>query len=107
MKKLVCIALFSFAMMANATERNEIETNNSKEVKTEKSTVKKAEKTSISEEDFFWGCGSEGNAYYSTLRSEGMDHRDARSARRAFVRKCRGGGWKWVAGIYTFGTIGL
>jgi len=27
MKKLLCIALFSFAIMANATEKNEIVTN--------------------------------------------------------------------------------
>ena len=36
MKKLVCIALFSFAIMANAKEKKEIDLIDSKEVAVEK-----------------------------------------------------------------------
>lgn len=91
MKKLLCIALFSVVLMSSTTktEKEEITINVEME-----STA-------------FFGCGSEGNAYYNIKRDEGMSHREARAARRAYVRECRGGGWNWVFGVATFGTIGL
>ncbi|MHB0755221.1 hypothetical protein [Polaribacter sp. M15] len=91
MKKLLCITLFSIVLMSSTT-------------KIEKEEVKLKENI---ENIAFFGCGSEGNAYYSMLIMEGETHRDARESRRAYVRKCRGGGWNWVFGIWTFGTIGL
>jgi hypothetical protein len=103
MKKLLCIALFSIAIMANAAEKREIVVNNSKEVKVEKNdfskemkTVKSDFKIEISEDEIFFGCGSDGNDLYDALIALGLDHRDARAARRVFVRDCRGfgpGGW--------------
>ena len=46
----------------------------------------------------FFGCGSQGNAWYSHLRMEGKSHRDARKARRAYVRRCRN--YFWQFGIF-------
>ncbi|MCT4700213.1 hypothetical protein [Tenacibaculum haliotis] len=93
MKKLACIALFSFAMLANATEGNEVETNNSKEVKIEKSVSKKVENTSTTEEeDLSQGFGSQANGWYAKYRNDGYSHREARPLRRVWVRKCRGNG---------------
>ena len=93
MKKLLCIAVFSFAIMASTTAKKEtVANNNSKEVvKIEKNDLKMSE-IEISEKNEFFGCGSEGNGYYNIKREEGMSHREARSARRAYVRKCRGNG---------------
>ncbi|TXD54212.1 MULTISPECIES: hypothetical protein [unclassified Polaribacter] len=104
MKKLLCIAFFSIAMMASTAAKKEIVVNNTKEVKVEKSDIFKEIKTlnlepekEISEEDMFFGCGSDGNFYYALKRDEGMNHRDARAERRAFVRNCRGGTWAWLS----------
>lgn len=91
--------------MVNATEKKDIPTRVSNEKEIVKTSSNKIEK--VSKDDAFFGCGSEGNGYYSMLRSEGMSHREARTARRAFVRNCRGGGWRWVVGVWTFGTVGL
>ncbi|APG65790.1 hypothetical protein LPB136_10620 [Tenacibaculum todarodis] len=76
---------------------------NSKEVKVEKTDFN----SEISEDDVLFGCSSEGNQWYDIWREEGHSHREARSLRRAFVRECRGGGWNWVFGVYTFGSVGL
>lgn len=43
--------------------------------------------------DDLFGCASEGNAWYRVWRGEGYSHREARSMRRAYVRKCRGNAW--------------
>ncbi|WP_299125736.1 hypothetical protein [uncultured Tenacibaculum sp.] len=113
MKKLFCIALFSIAIMTNATGKKEIITNpiigneivrnsseniiiNSfKEIETESN--KRTKETSI--DDMFFGCGSEGNSLYNMWRNDGMSHRDARAYRRVFVRKCRGNGPNGWLGI--------
>lgn len=110
MKKVLFIALFSIAIMANATEKKGIITNptnekeivtndseniivnSSKEIKTESNKCTKE----TSEDDMFFGCGSEGNGWYTEYRNQGYSHRDARELRRIFVRECRGngpGGW--------------
>jgi hypothetical protein len=103
MKKLVCIALFSFAVMANAKEKKEIVIssdqkevviNNESEITSEFSNFN--EKTS--EIAIFFGCGSEGNQIYDIEISEGENHRDARATRRAWVRKCRN--YFWQFGIF-------
>jgi hypothetical protein len=104
MKKLLYIALFSMTITANAIEKkgvatnshhekvvfidysNEILVDNFKDVNTEKK---------ISIDALFIGCGSQGNAYYSMLRMDGMSHRAARASRRAFVRKCRNYFWQF------------
>lgn len=93
MKKLLCIALFSIAIMANATEKKENVANNFNEVKTENFDFEKV--TSVDGKLAILGCTKDGNAYYSMLRSEGMDHREARTARRAFVRECRNYFWQF------------
>jgi len=93
MKKLLCIALFSIAIMANAAEKNENAANNSNEVKAENSDFEKV--ISIDGKLAVLGCTKDGNAYYGMLRSEGMDHREARTARRAFVRECRNYFWQF------------
>jgi hypothetical protein len=114
MKKILCIALFSIAIMANATEKKEIVTktkiekevvtdnsnkimvNNFKEIK----TVNNKCTNETSENDMLFGCGSDGNDYYDTLISDGMSHRDARRERRAFVRECRGFGDEgWIGDL--------
>jgi hypothetical protein len=114
MKKILCIALFSIAIMANATEKKGVVVNNSKEIVTntahekvvlknysnevmvndfkEIKTVKNKCSKETSENDMFFGCGSQGNSMYNEYRAAGMDHRDARSERRAWVRECRGNG---------------
>lgn len=93
MRKLFYIALFSFAITANATEKKGIIANtvNEKEVVIEYSNEINTEKE-ISENDMFFGCGSDGNAMYNEYIAAGMSHREARSARRAYVRDCRGNG---------------
>ncbi len=97
MKKLVCIALFSIAIMANATEKKRVIVNNSKEIVTNTKEKMKNEVNNFKDVMFF-GCGSEGNAWYSHLRMEGKSHRDARKARRAYVRRCRN--YFWQFGIF-------
>ncbi|TXD54214.1 MULTISPECIES: hypothetical protein [unclassified Polaribacter] len=99
MKKLLCIAFFSIAIMVNATAKKETVTNNSKEVMIEKSDLDKKLKTEniefntdISEVDMFFGSGSQGNSMYAEYRGAGMSHRDARAERRAYVRDFRGNG---------------
>lgn len=94
MKNLLCIALFSIAIMANAAEKKEIVTNNSKEIKVEKAAFEKTVDNTITSIMFF-GCASEGNERYAIWRSEGFSHRKAREKRRAYVRKCRGNFWQF------------
>ena len=77
MKKLLCIALFSIAIMANAAEKKEIVANNSKEIKVEK--VGDNTLTSI----MFFGCSSDGNQIYDIEIANGATHREARATRRA------------------------
>jgi len=91
MKKLLCIALFSIAIMANATEKKEIVTNDFKEVKVEINESSSEFETVKND----LGCGKQGNNYYSLKRSEGMSHREARAYRRAYVRKCRNYFWQF------------
>lgn len=88
--------------MANATAKNEIVTNNSKEVNVEMSDSSNEFKIEMSdlkmeifEEDDLQGCGSQGNQYYKIKRSEGASHREARRSRRAYVRKCRNYFWQF------------
>ena len=95
MKKLLCIALFSVAIMANANNKKEILTSNFNEVKIEK-TIQLEELnamayTHVSATDaFVFGeCNDRGNAAYDDARENGSSHREARSLRRAEVRKCR------------------
>jgi hypothetical protein len=94
MKKLLCIALFSIAIMANATVKKEIVVNNSKEVKVEKVTFEKTGYNTLTSIMFF-GCASDGNQIYDIAISEGATHREARAIRRAWVRKCRAGFWQF------------
>ena len=91
MRKLLCLAIFSIAIMANAAVKNEIVTNNSKEVYVEMSDLKMEN----FEEDMRMGCGSQGNQHYKIKRSEGASHREARKSRRAYVRECRGYFWQF------------
>jgi len=105
MKKLMCIALFSFAIMSNAMEKKEIVTNNSKEIKVEKFDYSHENKTennyfneNITKVDMFFGCGSEGNGVYDIEMIEGRTHREAREIRRAYVRECRN--YFWQFGIF-------
>ena len=85
MKKLLCIALFSIAIMANAAEK--------KEIKVEKATFEKIGDNTLTSIMFF-GCASDGNQIYDIEISEGATHREARAIRRAWVRACRGGFWQ-------------
>jgi hypothetical protein len=107
LKKLLYIEIFFLAITANATEKKGVATNSlhekvvvkdySNEILADNFKDVNAEKK-ISMDDIFFGCGSEGNAYYSMLRMEGMGHRDARTSRRAYVRKCRN--YFWQFGIF-------
>jgi len=92
MKKLLCIAFFSIAIMANAADKKEIVTDNSKEVKIEKATTEKTGDNTL-RTNMFFGCASQGNEHYAIWRDQGYTHRQARAMRRAWVRDCRGGGW--------------
>lgn len=111
MRKFLCIAVFSIAFMANATEKNENVANDFKEVNIEKSDFYKEIKTAnsdvemeIFEDAVFFGCGSQGNAVYEEYRDAGMSHRDARAERRAWVRDCRGNGPDgWLSIFISFG----
>lgn len=110
MKKLLFTVAIFVTVLANATNdkeivMNQIETTNlEKEVSLAENlseyTATVSEISDGLEEEFF-GCGSSGNSYYNILRSENpdMSHREARAARRAFVRDCRGGPvwvpWPW------------
>lgn len=52
------------------------------------------------DDDMFFGCGSQANHFYDELMATGdYTHREARSERRSWVRKCRGYG---SGGIWTF-----
>lgn len=113
MKKLLCIALFSIAIMANATEKKGIVTNTTdeKEVVTNNSTETVINNVTVinvedcdfeketAEDAMFFGCGSQGNSRYDQWRRDGLTHREARSRRRSYVRECRGYG---SGGIWTF-----
>lgn len=102
MKKLVFIALFSFAITASAVEKKEIV---EKEVLTEQtSKVDSSNEIIDITEETLVDCTAEGNNYYSDLRYDGASHREARSKRREFVRECRGGTWAWVG--FCIGFIG-
>ena len=91
MKKLVCIALFSIAIMANATEKKKVIGNNSKEiVKNIKGETEIVVNNSLNV--MFFGCGSEANRWYNVYREHEYNHREARYLRRVWVRKCRGNG---------------
>jgi len=98
MKNLLCIALFSFAMMANASNEKEVVTNviDEKEILIENSF--ETESSDLNDEAFedFVSCSDQGNLLYAQLTEAGMSHRDARSERRDFVRECRGGTWAWI-----------
>ena len=114
MKKLLCVALFSIALMANASEKKEILTNNSNDIKVEKTELKKGitiEKNDfeevVSEETLFFGCSGDGNELQDSLIEAGSSHRDARAERREFVRHCRGTEDGWIADIlgHYFGQL--
>lgn len=104
MKKLLCIALFSIAIMANAIETKETLTKTSEEKEVVvNNTIKKGvydsdlqKETSV--DAMFFGCASEGNGRYAIWREEGYSHREARALRRAYVRKCRN--YFWQFGIF-------
>lgn len=89
MKKILCIAIFSVAIMANANNEKEVVVNNSTEIITNTTDEKE-----IFEDDS--DCGDEGDLAYSNARNAGLDHREARSIRRTKVRECRGGTWAWI-----------
>ena len=116
MKKLLCLAIFCMAIMANATEKKEIaiNTTDEKEVLTNDSSEtlinNSIEIDSVdldfekeTYDDDFFGCGSQGNAYYDDLVAGGMSHRDARAERRDWVRDCRGHPNGWISFVLTFG----
>jgi hypothetical protein len=108
MKKLLCIALFSIAIMANANNnKKDIVVNNSTEIVTNASNeneisindVLEFENGDFNEETFedYSDCGDQGDLYYSNLMATGnYTHRQARSLRRDNVRECRGGTWAWL-----------
>lgn len=85
MKKLLCIAVFSLAVMSSTT----------KEINTENKISDIIENIISIDEDSS-NCGSDGNLEYIKARDRGLSHRAARAERRAFVRKCRGGTWMWL-----------
>lgn len=102
MKKLLCIALFSMAIMANANNKKEIATSSFKEVKSDMTFQLEGvnqmtyDYETSSEALTFEGCGERGNNLYDQARKDGNSHREARQLRRADVRKCRGlpeNGW--------------
>lgn len=106
MKKLLCIALFSIAIMANANNKKENVTSNFEAVKIEK--ILKSNSINLFDYSLelsqnslaFFGCGEEGNEQYDKNIKAGLSHRDARAERRKFVRKCRNlpeGGWLSIA----------
>jgi hypothetical protein len=100
MKKLLCIALFSMAIVASAANEKEllpidvkeatVEFDFSKEIKTDNSNF------GSDAIEVLVDCGAQGDVLYMQLTEAGEDHRDARSARRDFVRDCRGGTWAWL-----------
>lgn len=98
MKKLLCIALFSIAIMANANSKKEIAVTNSDETEISTSSFLEIENSNFMNENFELDvdCGAEGDLYYTQLREAGLDHREARSERRDFVRDCRGGTLAWI-----------
>lgn len=88
----MCIMLFAIAFSANANNKIEIVNNITKdEINFEISTSENVS-NEIFEEELIFGCGDLGNAHYDELVEGGMSHREARSHRRATVRKCRGNG---------------
>lgn len=106
MKKLLCIALFSMAIMTNAA--NELLPKNVTGVKTENDFSKtiKTENSNIENEtiEVLVDCGEQGDQLYHQLIQSGMSHRDARAERRDNVRECRGGTWAWLG--FCIGFIG-
>ena len=87
--------------MANANVKEEIIPNNFGEFKIEKINLSKASETGsinvvVEPLEVLSDCGAQGDALYQQLRDAGEDHRDVRSARRDFVRDCRGGTWAWL-----------
>ena len=116
MKKLLCIAIFSIAIMANANNKKEIVINNFKELKIEATvhlnatfSTNNAEK--LSQYNFVvFGCGEGGNNTYDTAREKGSSHREARRERRIAVRKCRDlpkDGWFPTGGKILVTVVGL
>lgn len=106
MKKLVCIALFSFAINANANEKKEILANKDEEkiVSNNLLEINVEFTTETSDDEMFFDCGSDGDIHYQELIMAGESHREARSSRRDFVRDCRGGTWAWLG--FCAGFIG-
>lgn len=80
------------AFLVNATEEKEIVINNFEDITTEPISLE----NELTAEVMFFGCGSQGNSWYSIKRSEGLTHRQARASRRSFVRKCRGRSTSWL-----------
>lgn len=88
MKNLLCIALFSVALLVNAAEEKEIVIN-------DVSVIKDSDFNNETFDDFA-DCGEEGNLEYHLARQAGYNHRVARRLRRSYVRDCRGGTWAWI-----------
>ncbi|CAM1348520.1 hypothetical protein [Tenacibaculum insulae] len=108
MKKLLCIALFSIAMVVNATEsKKEVEVKNTTELQVEKNLLENNQ-SSNNEVYVVQGCGERANLEYDKWREAGFTHREARSLRRDWVRGCRGGALAWLdVGVWIWGTEGL
>lgn len=113
MKKLFFIALFSVAMVANATNDKEVTIKNNVELKeikvdvsiesdTETTTVTK-NKSLVLSPDAVAGGGERGNRLYNRLIAKGFSHREARKDRRADVRECRDNGPNDWLSILVFG----
>lgn len=83
------------AFLVNATEEEEIVINNFEDITTEPISFE----NELTAEDMFFGCGSQANSMYNEYRASGMSHREARSERRSWVRKCRGFGPNGCLGI--------
>ncbi len=110
MKHFLTLIALCFTILATAKngkeiafsnlEKPTIEENRLDNVKACDDLVENATTDVLDQEEIF-GCGSSGNSYYNILRSDNpdMSHREARAARRAFVRDCRGGPvwvpWPW------------
>jgi hypothetical protein len=100
MKKLLCIALFSMAIVASAANEKEllpidvkevtVEYDFSKEIKTDNSNF------ASDAVEVLVDCGEQGDVMYLERMADGLTHREARDERRAFVRNCRGGTWAWI-----------
>lgn len=96
MKKLLCIAFFSIAIMASTTAKKETMTINSKEVIKIANNDLKTSEIEIAKEILLMSCSEKGNLAYALNIEAGFTHREARSFRRDVVRGCRGGTWMWL-----------